>query len=296
MKSQLLLFGALLFSVCALAQNVSYKTIKDDPEDMHKLFMEVMAISDLGVLINDDVSGGGVGFGYGFRASYFPLVKRIGIQMNYTTSVDLIESFDVKRFEVIGTYALRTKKKKGDHRLILSQSTRGNLTTTESIITPQTRQNNIEIRGGILQNSGAIGFVPLTTGFTAQRKLLLSSSTALVAGIQWRKFHSYVAEIDGAYIAKSSGMFELYGDVILPLSTSYLKRVTLGELEDADPATVQAYEDLNIEAAIGGRVGARYCNSPNKYFTWTGGSELAVFAPNPAYHLFFYMGLSVNIL
>lgn len=295
MKPIFILLCAFLLSLTSFAQSANYKTISDDPADMYNLFLDINAIVDMSVAINEEQVGGILGFGYGLRAAYYPIVKKFGAQINYTSSQDLINSFITKRFEMIGTFTLFSSQKKGDHRLILSETSNGSTTTTESIVVPQTRQNNFEVRGGFLNHSGVIGFVPLSDQLGAIKKPLTFKSTALIAGIQWRKFHSYDALIDNEYIVETSGMFELYGDVLLPLSNSYFQRLG-GNLVTPEGLLMTRFEDLGLEAPIGARLGTRYTSKPSKIFSWNGGMETAIFAPSSAIHLYFYGGLSFHLL
>lgn len=267
--------------------------VNDDPFDMRKLQVGVDAIMTAGFASEDDVNDGYLTFGYQIRASYFPIMNRIGIEFDYQKASDLGSGRDVSKTELRGSFALISTSSKKTRTLTIDQKSRGNFTINTNIQVPQTVQNNIEGRFSLLRNNGFFGtldFVGIGPRFVSYK------NTAVGLGIQWRRFRAYEALIDDSYYIKSSGHVQFYGDILFGMGTSWDGTRENQPLNPTE-AEVEALVDTeNIKSNVGGRIGIKATTRTTKTLAFSAGAELGYLPPNSAFHSLMYFGVAINLL
>ncbi|PCJ67787.1 MAG: hypothetical protein COA58_01225 [Bacteroidetes bacterium] len=286
----------LVLTTQITAQTVSYKTKLDDPFASKKLTVDIAGYSGLGVGLKDNMQSY-VSFGYEIGASYFPIMNKIEIRSNYQTGQDLIDDNKYSKFELTCSYSLISKAKTKDRQLILSQSSTTYSTTTKSIQTPQTRQTNMEVKGGIVFNNGYLGYLKENGSSFSGSSSITYQAKGLVAGIQLRQFYSYAALINNKYTVKSSGSLVAYADImIMPISGYKMKPWPKQEVLKIDKSTKDRLKDAQLTTPIGGKMGVRFVNNKHKLFSYYAGTEIGILAPNKVIHGSFLLGMSLNFM
>ncbi len=293
MKSTLSLVFAAFICSTAFAQTVNHKMVSDDPSDMRKLQVAVDAFMTAGFSLEDNDNDGYLAFGYQIRAAYYPIMNRIGVEFEYQKGSDIGSGLDVSKTELRGSFALISASSKKTRVLTIDQSVRANYTVNTNIRVPQTVQNNLEGRFSLLRNKGFAGqvdFGAAGTGFA------LYNTTAVGLGLQWRSYRAYEALIDNAYYIKSSGHFQLYGDVLFGMGTSWGDPNSNSATDPTEAEIEAALDAENIRSNVGGRIGFKATTRTTKTLAFSGGAEVGFLPPNSALHSLIYFGMTLNFL
>ena len=95
-----LLFTLFYFSVLiGYSQTVSYKIINDNPLDVSKLEVSAnVTMGGYGPVFGDGEKDNDITFGVNLRASYFPIMGKIGAEITSQNSLGIINSGAFSKF------------------------------------------------------------------------------------------------------------------------------------------------------------------------------------------------------
>lgn len=134
-----------LFSCFAHGQSLTYKVIKDTPDDFANYWVNV-GLLDMGFATENP--------GYGLLGASLNTVvhykNKFGGEATYRKYyITLAENEDKgTQFEIGGFYNLLSKQKSRNQKVILSQKSNGKTTTTTSMKVPATIQRTFGVRAG----------------------------------------------------------------------------------------------------------------------------------------------------
>lgn len=281
------------------AQEVNYKIVNDDPLDLKKL--DISANFTMGGLIplagNTEESSdeSDVTFGYNLRASYFPIQKKFGAEIISQSTIGLINSKSFSRFNLVGTYALLSKKKKKNLPFVLTESNtfRGGAirTETQSIRTDRTIQTNVELRGGYVKTKGVTGRVEIE----GRSMVFDYKSNGLSVGIQLRNFYNQEIKIGSGYY-ENSRVWILYADAFIMSSPEYTLKSTVTGIQPTPQEIEDGIKESDIETLIGGMVGVRYIYNHHRFFSYNFSSEASLIAPYKIVAIDMTFGVTFNLL
>lgn len=221
-----------LFSMFSFGQNLTYKIVKDQPDDVANywvnlgLFEVGFASKNLGLFGNLSLNSvvhykNKLGGEFTMRKMYF----------NLEDAVDLKSG---GAFEIGAFYNLFSKTKSKNQKVILSQKKSGNTTTTISMKVPATKMTSYGVRAGFNTfKNNVVGSDSLYHGFTGTVNL---RSSGLYAGILITrqlnvKAHTAQYGIKGAGFYKRTYVDVLFNPIrsinpVEDINNSYIDGVT----------------------------------------------------------------------
>lgn len=289
-------------SVSSNAQNVNYKTISDNPDDLNNLSIQVypsyVAVSSGKENNNlEEEATVPVGWGLGIRFNPIPVLNdRFGFNMKYMRSyIEIPAKADENDkkirntyFEFGGTFNFFNKEKVVDEKLVLSSSSRGNTTTTESLTIPMTRKTVVGLAGGIFRVKSPIDIGPVTS---------VVSGLGFYGGLRFTRKINFEALVSG-YGVKSHGVRNSWY-----INALYIPKVNYTDEEKpvfgfSTPETFDTKHQMDSAGLInkmGLVVGYELEFNPHKSISMSIPFEFGVKPPFNGYYIYLGFAISVNL-
>lgn len=231
--------------------------------------------------------------GFQIRASFFPVANKIGLEFNHQFGTEVISGLKASKTEIRGSFALFSSKKTKERSIYIDHFDRSVFGLNRTFKTPQTVQNNFEGRFTLLRNKGFLGELYFPSYF--MEFVTLYNSTAFGFGFQWRNFRAHEVLINNEYFAKNSKHFQIYGDVLMGLSTTWSNPEVVGFGTPTQAEIKAELEEEDLKTNIGGRIGFKVSSNTLNRFAFSYGAEIGYLPPNKILNYLMYVGASVNM-
>ncbi|MCE3296973.1 MAG: hypothetical protein K0R65_2687 [Crocinitomicaceae bacterium] len=165
-----------LFSFFAQGQTITYKVIKDTPDDIANYWINV-GVVELGYA-SDNAGFGLLGSSLGGVVHY---KNKFGGELFYKHNFFSLDTTKTSRqFEIGGFYHFASKSKTKSQKVILAEKKNGN--SEVSIKVPATIQRSFGLRAGLTMLSGGLATTPEAHGTAAEEHLLVKT-IGIYAGV-----------------------------------------------------------------------------------------------------------------
>lgn len=269
----ILFLACMAFGTYAMAQNVNYRILTDDPENVKAFSLSLEPL--YGDLYFTDIH-----FGYSIRADLL-LLKRMEVRADFRrayfdmtgneTNTSEYHPKNGTKLAIHGEAGVSLffvdKLKKTQAKLVLSSSSDGSYTYTKYIMIPATKRKMFGVRGGIYNNrvayemNGTDSFFVMkdnngTETPAVDNTVTMFNSTSLYGGLHWKSIVDVVASTD--YGTRKVGkMVDFYIDFL------FAPVVNFGDIKSPTDAEYSLKANSDYVKRMGWRAGWVY-RHPNK--------------------------------
>lgn len=299
-KSVFLILVICLLSNAGLTQKVTYKTVKDDPEDITNLVVNVEPIYfDMGNGPFPSIPGIALALGVTGKLDLF---KRLGVEtalrQNYfATYGDGDEKLGRQYFyQLGGHFRLLDKVRTKDAKVVIGGSSNGSYTTTNYLTVPASHRSTAEVRFGLNRNALYLDSREVfEDGVEVDAPRIKYVGTGFYAGVSFSSIYNICLDVEGYGLKSNSILNKLYVDVLFVPLNSF---ESVGSSTEPNADVKDLVRDKGVlrgDSPIGFRVGWEMYKVEKKEFAGRSFSMVYDWSLGVRPNLGFYVGVGCGI-